>query len=109
MIDLVTLERVKQGLLIDTTDDDARLQLLITAASAAVLRYLKEIGSASFYDWENSTITADVPDDVQVATIMLVGHIYRSPDSNEDGAFERGSLPKPVTALIYSRRDPALA
>lgn len=109
MADFVTLEKVKQGLVIDTTDDDARLGLLITAASTSILRYLKEIGSAPFYDWETSALVGDVPEDVQVATIMLVGHIYRSPDSNEDGAFERGSLPKPVTALIYSRRDPALA
>lgn len=112
MAELVTLEQVKQSLRIDHDDDDATLNLYITGASRAVMRYLNQRvdETLSLDSPANSPpALADVPDDVAVATIMLVGYFYRNPDSDPEGAFERGYLPKPVTALLYPLRDPSLA
>ncbi len=97
--DLATLEQVKHGLRVDAdnTDDDALLTLLIKAASERIAGYIK------------SDISESVPQAVVVATILLVGHLYQNTDSDPDKAFELGTLPYPVTALIYHLRDPALA
>ena len=99
MADLATLEQVKQGLRVDAdnTDDDALLALLIKAASERIAGYIK------------SDIPDPVPNAVAVATILLVGHLYKNTDSDPDEAFDLGTLPHPVTALIYHLRDPALA
>lgn len=108
--DLVTIEAVKKGLGVDFEDDDDNLQLLISAASRIILRYLKPEGSAGFYDPESNQVTAaDVPDDVRLATIVLVGHLYREPDADTEKAYGLGQLPFAVTALIYSRRHPTMA
>lgn len=111
MVALVSLERVKLALRIDFTDDDDLLDAYIGAASAAVITYLK--GQAEeLLDLDSGgdlPSGSEVHDAIQVATILLVGHFYKEPDGNTDEAFERGYLPKPVTALLYPLRDPALA
>lgn len=102
----------------DEVDED-ELQEMVDAASAMVLNYLK---SASPYvpeiDSSGETVvdssdevvyTTDVRPEVQQATKMLVGYLWRNRDENGDGAFERGYLPAPVTAILYPLRDPALA
>lgn len=99
MADLATLDQVKQGLRIDeaNTDDDALLSLLISAASERIAGYIK------------TDIPDPAPKAVNVATVMLVGYLYQNTDSDPDKAFDLGTLPYPVTALIYNLRDPALA
>jgi hypothetical protein len=47
--------------------------------------------------------------EVEAAVLILIGHFYKDRDENADGAFEAGYLPRPVTALLYPLRDPALA
>jgi uncharacterized phage protein (predicted DNA packaging) len=111
MIALVTLERVKSALRIDTDMDDALLTAYIHAASAAVVAYLKGQADALLDldtggDMPSGT---EVPPAIEIATIILVGHFYREPDGDTDRAFEQGYLPRPVTALLYPLRDPALA
>lgn len=96
MTPLVTLEQTKQALHVDGDDDDGRIAGFIDAATVAVVNYMK-------------VIPADVPADVQNAAIMLVGYFMRETDGDSDGAFDRGYLPKPVTALLYPYRDPTLA
>jgi hypothetical protein len=108
---LVTLEDVKSALRIDTEDDDFILTAYVAAASAAVIGYLKEQADA-ILDLDSGgdlTSGSDVPADIQVATIMLVGHFYREPDGDTEKAFEYGYLPKPVVSLLYRYRDPAIA
>lgn len=111
MVALVSLDRVKEALHVDSADDDALLDAYIAAASAAVINYLK--GQAEvLLDLDSSgdlPSGAEVPPEIEMATIILVGHFYREPDGNPDQAFEQGYLPKPVTALLYPLRDPALA
>lgn len=111
--DLVTLDQVKQALRIDSSDDDATLNLFIVAASRAVARYLGQRVDETL-SLVNSPPDSPpdpelVPEDVVVATLVLVGIWYRNPDGDPESLFERGYLPRPVTALLYPLRDPALA
>lgn len=103
---LVSLEEVKTGLRIDSTDDDTLLEALILAASSAVVNYLK--GQAATV-LSNSDSPPETPPVVKQATVLLVSYLYSNSDSDKDGAFEMGYLPKPVMALLYPLRDPALA
>lgn|SRR5690606_29254277 len=121
----VTLDRAKAHLNMDHDEDDNLIGLYITAASRAVKNYLK---SGSPFKVETDSDGNDVLDssgdpvyerdssgakiiaeEVQAATLLLIGHLYKDRDENPDGAFEAGYLPKPVTALLYPLRDPALA
>lgn len=121
----VTLARAKAHLNMDHDDDDTLITAYITGASGAVKNYIK---SASVYEVlrdSNDDPILDSNDDptyetdssgdkivrfeVQAAVLILLGHFYKDRDENADGAFEAGYLPKPVTALLYPLRDPALA
>lgn len=109
---LVTLSKVKAALRIDTDADDDLLNLYISAASRAVHAYLgDQAGELLSIDSPPDSPTNDLDDvdeRIQAAVIFLTGHFYRSPDMNADNAFEQGYLPKPVTAILYSMRDPTL-
>lgn len=120
----VTLERGKQHLNMDHDLDDVLITAYIGAASGAVKNYLK---SASPYEVERDsnddpildssgdpTYVVDSSDDkvvkyeVQAAVLLMLGFLYKDRDENPDQAFAQGYLPKPVTALLYALRDPAL-
>lgn len=120
----VTLERGKQHLNMDHDLDDALITAYIGAASGAVKNYLK---SASPYEVERDsnddpildssgdpTYVVDSSEDkvvkyeVQAAVLLMLGFLYKDRDENPDQAFAQGFLPKPVTALLYPLRDPAL-
>lgn len=114
MFSLVSLERVKQALRISSEDEDATLAFYISAASRAVTRYLKgQAGELLGIDSPPNSPPDDpdntVPEDIQMAVILLVGIYYREPDGDDAKNFERGYLPKPVTALLYPLRDPTIA
>lgn len=119
----VTLARAKQHLNMDHDLDDPLIDAYIRASSEAVKNYLK---SASPYDVERDSNDDPVLDSsgdpiyavdsngdkivryaVQAATLLMVGFLYKDRDENPDGEFERGYLPRPVTALLYPLRDPA--
>lgn len=110
---LVSLQQAKQALHVETTDDDALLELLLSASSRAVVRYLK--GRASEFLSIDSPPNsppddlATVPEDIAMSVIYLTGVLYRNPDNDVDGAFEGASFPAPVKALLHHYRDPALA
>lgn len=118
---LVSLARTKSALRIDTTDDDAWLEFLISAASRAVLRYLKGQASEALIPGADSPALDSPPnsppDDLEsvdeavaMATIALTGILYREPDGDAAKNFsDLGQLPYMVTALLYPLRDPALA
>lgn len=120
----VTLDRAKRQLSMDHDLDDALIELYIGAASSAVKNYLK---SASPYEVARDSNDDPILDssgdptyvvdssgdkqvkyEVQAATLLLIGHLYKDRDENPEGAYDRGYLPKPVTALLYALRDPAL-
>lgn len=120
----VTLERGKQHLNMDHNLDDVLIEAYIGAASGAVKNYLK---SASPYEVERDSNDDPILDssedpiyvvdssgdkvvkyEVQAAVLLMLGFLYKDRDENPDSAFDRGYLPKPVTALLYPLRDPAL-
>lgn len=119
MVDLVTLEEVRRVLRIGEVydspigphEDDGILEdLYIPAASTAVVRYLKAQADTVIPGLADSPQTNDgCPEDVKIATIMLIGIIYREPDGDAAKMFAQGYLPAPVTAMLYPLRDPALA
>lgn len=120
----VTLARAKQHLNMDHGEDDGLITVYVQAASGAVKNYLK---SASPYEVERDTNDNPILDSsgeptyvvdssgdrivsypVVAATLLMVGFLYKDRDENPDSAFEQGYLPKPVTALLYPLRSPAL-
>lgn len=119
----VTLARAKQHLNMDHDLDDPLIEAYIGAASEAVKNYLK---SASPYEVERDSNDDPILDSsgdpiyavdssgdkivryaVQAATLLMVGFLYKDRDENADEAYSMGFLPKPVTAILYSLRDPA--
>lgn len=108
---LVSLDMVKARLHIDSDDDDAALLGYIEASSAAVINYLKGRAEELLELDSGGALVpgSTVPPVIATATIMLVGYLYRNPDQDPDKDFEMGYLPRPVMALLYPMRDPALA
>lgn len=119
----VTLQRAKQHLNMDHDLDDMLIETYIHSASEAVKNYLK---SASPYEVERDSNDNPVLDSsgdpvyvvdssgdklvryaVQAAVLLQLGFLYKDRDENADGAYDRGYLPKPVTALLYPMRGPA--
>lgn len=102
---IVTLAQARQHLQSTHNADDADLTLKINAASEAVVTYLK-------LDSE-----VDIPPAAafaaQQATLILVGEFYMNREGEQQGAidssFGYGYLPRPVVALLYPHRDPAIA
>jgi hypothetical protein len=108
---LVTSDEVKRALRIDLddTDDDALIEQLIYGATKMVINYLKSAADAYLDSGGDVPSGTDIPDEIKTATIMLVGFLFKQSDQDPEGYFERGYLPKPVTAILYPLRDPALA
>lgn len=121
----VTVARAKQHLNMDHDEDDNLIEVYVQAASGAVKNYLK---SASPYEIERDSNDDPILDSssdpvyvedsagdklvsypVQAAVLLMVGFLYKDRDENPDQAFQAGYLPKPVTALLYPLRKPALA
>lgn len=113
MVMLVSLAQAKEHLRVDDADNDNDLTLKIHAASGAVLNYIRN-GADVFTDSSGEPILdsndnpVGIPYEIQAATLLMVGYLYRMRDNNEDGEYEMGYLPKPVTALLYTFRVPSL-
>jgi len=115
--DLVTLAQASEHLRRDTEDDNADLQLKITAASRRVLQYLGD--QAEFLDSngdvpvDSNGDPVDVPEHVQAATLLLIGDLYEQREGGQtasvDSKFGYGYLPVGVVALLYQSRDPVIA
>lgn len=112
---LVSLEEAKKAIRVTHDADDAVIELMISAASGAVLNYLKAIGSESMRDSagelivDSAGLVQDVDPVVKQATNLLTGYFYKDRDNDEGKEWEPSFLPRPVTALLYPLRDPAVA
>ena len=104
---LVTLAECKAVLRFDHNDADARLSLLIGAASTSILRYLKSDGD-EFRDTGGVMQPTLVPDDIKEACIRYVGWLDLYPDVAGDGE-KADWLPPIIESLLHSRRIPTLA
>lgn len=112
MVMLVSLQQASDHLRRDTDSDDADLLLKIKAASKAIIRYLGVYGtaflnSADEVDVDSADEPIGVPEDVQMATLVLIQTMY-------DGEFNKetwspGYLPTAVVSLLYPTRDPTVA
>lgn len=111
--DFITVDQIKLALRIDNDDEDMNLENLISAASRSIAVYI-QMPVEPFAD-STGVIPTDsagdpiVPEDVQHATIMLVGIWYRDPDGTEMEKWQQGYLPFAVTAGIYHYRSPSVA
>ena len=116
---LVTLQQAKEHLRIDIGDGDADLTLKINGASGAVLNYLKganrfvralDVDGEPVVDADGKPVyTSEVLFEVQAAVLLMLGYLNKNRDNDKDHEYESGYLPRPVTALLFPLRDPALA
>jgi len=125
---LVTIEDAKARLRIVHDAEDLDLEMMIQQASAAVMNYLGKpldyytattdgaysaSGSGSS-DSDSDLVSSDgtttipIPDEVQLATLLLVGILYRDRDGTEAKEWQHGYLPWPVTSFLYPLRDPVM-
>lgn len=109
----VSIDQVKARLRIDTDDEDADLQLMIEQATAIITAYLKKPGiyedTAGIIPTDSAGDPIGVPREVQLATVVLIGFLYRDRDGFDMAQWQQGFLPWQVTAPIYHLRDPAMA
>lgn len=72
---LVTLDEAKEYLRVDTSDDDAMISSLISAAEALT----KDVGRVSDDDWEAANAAAtdeDEEDLIQLRSVLKVSEFY---------------------------------
>lgn len=130
MIELVTIEQARAHLRLDDVDsaggpDDPWLATWIPAASGLVRNYVKQ--DRNLYEWERDsagdvifdsanepTVELDTAGDpivrkeVQAATLIYLGILFRDRDGVEMEKWDMGYPPRPVMALLHQLRDPAL-
>lgn len=114
MIELVTLEQTKVMLRVPYNTEDDHITGLIRACSRMVLNYLKldesaYLNSDGTMDINSSTLGyEEVPEEVQAATLYLIGVLFRDRDGQEAEKWQHGYLPVPVMSMLYMLRDPTL-
>lgn len=90
----------------------ADLEQMMFAASEAVVNYLQSAADDYFDEngdvIEDSDGEPDVPQVVKRATLLLIGYFCKDRDNDAGHEWEPGYLPRPVTALLYPLRDPAI-
>jgi hypothetical protein len=113
MVMLVTLAAAKDHLRIDNSDDDNDLTLKIHAASGAVLNYIRN-GADEFTDssgepiLDSNGVPVGIPFEIQAATLLLLGYLFKDRDGDPDKAFTHNYLPMGVISLLTFWRDPTL-
>lgn len=113
---LVSFEQAAHRLRRDTDVDDPDIEFLIKAASKAVVSY---IGTEhDFFDSDGQVLILDsngdpgldsngdsiVPEDIQIATLLLIGEFYVNRGGNQTGFTEQNYLPPSVKALLFTYR-----
>jgi hypothetical protein len=54
---------------------------------------------------DSAGIAIDVPEDIEVATLLLVGYFYKQRDEDANKEFDSNTLPRPVKALLLPYRE----
>lgn len=119
---LITLQQASDHLRRDTDADNADLELKVEGGSMAVINYLKRQGMLKFAATDSAGNFLEdtagmliplagkvIPREVQVATCLMVGYLYKDRDEDSDKEWEMGYLPRPITAILYPLRKPAVA
>lgn len=125
---LITLEDAKEQLEVDHDDSDSFIESLIDSASGAVLNYLKgspigqpardeqgaiELDANGNVVYERDSGALVIRYEIQAAVKIMVGELFKNREAEQDGEIPSqhgyGYLPRPVVALLYPLRDPAVA
>lgn len=128
---LVTLQEASDHLRRDTGDDDNDLTLKIIGASAAIQNYLQNPMLAYEYamdEWGNPVLDSSgdpflatdssgdfiVRHEVKIATLIMVGYLYKDRDADEytkkaEDRIGKTYLPQAVHWLLDPLRKPVLA
>lgn len=110
---LVSLQQASDHLRRDTDADDIDLSLKIAAASRSVLNYLG--AGADFFLSSDRVVQLDsnldpigIPEEVQMATLILIGEFYSDRQADKTDRWMHGYLPAPVINLLYPLRTPVM-
>jgi hypothetical protein len=113
---LISLQYASDHIRRDTVADNADVTRKIQAASSAIVKYLGMdffADSSGFIPEDSSGIALYVPDNVQLATAVLVefyyAGAYNKPGWQVPEQYGYGYLPQPVIDLIYIDRGPVVA
>lgn len=112
---LVTLDDAKDWIRIDDADTAGVTELegVVIAASRRVLRHIDDeqdfLDSNGDPDLDSDGVAQDVPEDVQLATKMLVAAMWRDREGNGEAWKDPGFLPPAVTTMLYPFRTPGFA
>lgn len=104
-----TTQRAKEVLHITHDTDDGMIGILIVACTRMVVNYLKSAADPYLDSGGSVPSGVEIPEEIELATIFLVGLLFNNPDKDPDKMFRQGNLPMPVTAMLTPLRDPALA
>lgn len=109
---LVTFDQGKAHLRADNDVEveDADIEFKIRQASAAVLTYLKS--NAALYVDTSGEIVAEIPYDIQAATLLMLGALCKNREPAADAPVPAqwgyGYLPSEVVSLLYPFRTPTV-
>jgi len=109
---LITLEEAKRQVNAGDLDhDDVYLEALVHSASAAVINYLdgaedEFLDSAGEVVVDSSGTPLNIPHEVRLAVMLLVGEHYRFRDGSGSQRSTISMLPPSVEALLYPLRLP---
>lgn len=107
MIELVTLEEVKEHLRVDGEADDGEFTRMIQGASATLLRWIQ--GSRSLVvDDNGKLIEGEALSQMKNAAFALIGWMDRNRSGEDEEKLQQGYLPFSVTLHIYDLRRPTV-
>lgn len=108
MIELCSLNEVKDHLRITSDRQDGDIQLKIIQASAIILNYLKVNVDVSPLSVPWGSV--DIPFDVHAAAMLVVGDLFLHREGSQPSSFrEFDPISKAVESLLRRWRDPAMA
>jgi hypothetical protein len=110
---LVSLQQAKDHLNEIGDDRDDEITLKIKGASRMIYRYIQD-GSVIILESTNEPAQDSegnpiVDEDIQTATLMMVGYLMKNKDEDSEKAWELGKFPNAVTAQIYHLRRLSMA
>lgn len=101
---LVEYDDVLRRLRIGAEADESDIQAMIYQASAIVMKHLKLTSLPDAWLQTNGSPSLfDVPDDIQTATMLVIGNLEKYRDGEKD------PLTAGVKSLLNGHRDPSLA
>lgn len=108
MIELVTLEEIKEHLRDDGNANDAEYTLLNQAGSSAIIAFIQ--GNRHRVIDEDGNVIEDSPilARLKVALLVLIGWLDRNRGGEDEEKLMQGYLPASVSLLIYDLRRPTI-